>query len=246
MIRHLLGTSFIFLLCFLRQAHLHSDFNPIENKYLDLFEGDIFLRNGSIQLDRNAMPNREGRWPNGVVIYQLDETYTDEDINMIRSAISEFEAQTCVSWVERTDEDIYVEIENDMGCWSELGRVGGVQSLSLEAPLCMKKGVVMHEMMHTLGFLHEQSRHDRDDYINLIWENIVEGMEQNFEKLPPWQLDDLSLDYDYKSIMHYSAHMFAKDRSKPTIEPVNHRVPLNKLGYGQKQGVFYRLRSSKN
>ena len=32
--------------------------------------------------------------------------------------------------------------------------------------------VVTHEILHALGFHHEQQRPDRDDFIRVIWSNI--------------------------------------------------------------------------
>ncbi|GIX76748.1 zinc metalloproteinase nas-15, partial [Caerostris darwini] len=148
-------------------------FYPSENYNPDLFQGDILLRNGTSALDRFATTHKELRWPDGVVAYILDDIYSDDERELIRSAMDEFEKQTCIKWVERTDESDFVEIYSDMGCFSELGRLGGVQSLSLESPTCMKKGVIMHEMMHALGFMHEQSRFDRDDFVKVNWDNIV-------------------------------------------------------------------------
>jgi hypothetical protein len=52
----------------------------------------------------------------------------------------------------------------------------GAQELSLESPGCMYPVSVAHELMHSLGFWHEQSRFDRDEYIQIKWDNIMPGI----------------------------------------------------------------------
>ena len=57
--------------------------------------------------------------------------------------------------------------------------MGGKQDISLGFN-CDSKGIVIHEIMHALGFFHEQSRSDRDQHIIIYKDNIVSGMLLNF------------------------------------------------------------------
>ena len=66
---------------------------------------------------------------------------------------------------------------------------------------CIHLGTIAHELIHALGFWHEQSRADRDEYVNIHMNNIIAGTEYNFNKYPLESTDPLGEPYDYYSIM---------------------------------------------
>ena len=69
-----------------------------------------------------------------------------------------------------------------------------------------------------IGFWHEHSRPDRDNYIRINWNNIPSHFFHMFQKCSSNVCTSLGLPYDYESIMHFSRTAFAKNRNRPTIE----------------------------
>ena len=65
----------------------------------------------------------------------------------------------------------------------------------------------MHEIGHAIGFVHEQSRPDRDKYVTIHHENIEPYMENNFKKMDFTEVDTQEIPYDYSSMMHYGSHV---------------------------------------
>ena len=70
---------------------------------------------------------------------------------------------------------------------------------------------VIHELAHALGFEHEHSRPDRDDYVTIMTENIQEKYKFAFRKYNT--LDSHGIGYDYGSIMHYGQKVLSKQEA---------------------------------
>ncbi|XP_062405950.1 low choriolytic enzyme-like isoform X2 [Sardina pilchardus] len=110
----------------------------------------------------------------------------------------------------------YLNIKSKRGCWSSVGRKRRRQTVSLARRGCLHRGVIQHELLHALGFHHEQARSDRDQHVRILYENIKKGHKHNFKKI---KTNNLGTPYDYGSVMHYSRLAFSRN-GKPTIVPI--------------------------
>lgn len=156
-------------------------------------------------------------WPHARIPQQIDNGV---DSDKVLAAIAEFESRTSVRFPEHESESDYLVFRatTDDRCESFLGRKGGEQEV-LVGPNC-STGQILHELMHALGFAHEQSRADRDDFLVIHWEAIKPEFHNQFQKLPPELLPIQLGDFDYESILLYPSDAFSID-GRPTITKKN-------------------------
>ncbi|XP_077942044.1 high choriolytic enzyme 1 isoform X2 [Gasterosteus aculeatus] len=179
-----------------------------------LVHGDIVPN-----LQRNADPcvTSGCKWPKrGSYVYVpvvISNEYTRDEKNLIIQSLLTFHRSTCIRFVWRRRHSQYLSFFSGTGCWSYLGRQSQGQQVSLRRDGCLFTDTVQHEVLHALGFHHEQVRSDRDDHVSILQENIRPGTEQNFAKQPT---NNLGTPYDFESVMHYSKYAFSRN-GEPTI-----------------------------
>jgi hypothetical protein len=211
------------------------------------FEGDIYLGSAEeIRLEEKSIgiAGANFRWEFGQIPFVING---DDNLRQkVGLAKAHWEKFTPIRLLEITAADeisadgrtvtmadgrvftSYVSFENQGGCFSAVGRRGGRQVISLGDGCTV--GSAIHEIGHTVGLFHEQSRADRDNFIKIIEANINPIAKHNF-KQHIQDANDLG-EYDFGSIMHYPATAFSIN-GKVTIEtkngdPIGQRKGLSK------------------
>uniref|UniRef100_A0A4W3H082 Metalloendopeptidase n=1 Tax=Callorhinchus milii TaxID=7868 RepID=A0A4W3H082_CALMI len=196
--------------------------NRTVDKQLILF-GDI-----AVDASKNLRICDQCLWPKSndgkiYVPYIFDGVFS-KLLSKISTALLELSMFTCLKFVYRTNQVAHMKFISASGCWSVVGRTGSKQQVSLERPSCVHHAVIQHEVMHVLGFEHEHSRSDRDNYIRIMKENIKDGRLENFVKM---RTNNMKTPYDYLSVMHYGKTYFSKN-DQPTMVAISD--PSLKLG----------------
>ncbi|XP_068431457.1 hatching enzyme 1.2-like [Clinocottus analis] len=183
--------------------------------------------------ERNAHPCvRTGcKWTkHGRYVYvpvSISSGYTRDERNIIIRSLLTFHKSTCIRFYWRSRQRQYIHFFSGNGCWSRLGRQRQGQAVSLRKNGCLYTSTVQHEVLHALGFHHEQVRSDRDNYVSILFKNITPGTERNFLKQ---QTNNLGTPYDFESVMQYGKYAFSKN-GQPTI--VSKQNPNLNFGYAR-------------
>ncbi|XP_078139460.1 high choriolytic enzyme 1-like isoform X2 [Centroberyx gerrardi] len=181
--------------------------------------GDIAVKTGL----QNADPctARGCLWPkasdgNVYVPYRISNQYSQRERATIIRGLQSFAESTCIRFTPLNRQRDFVDIQSLSGCFSFVGRRGRGQTLSLRRRGCVFQSVIQHELLHALGFDHEQTRSDRDQHVRILLENVTPGQEHNFDRIAT---RNLGTPYDYGSVMHYGRFDFSRN-TLPTILPI--------------------------
>lgn len=149
-------------------------------------------------------------WPNGVVPFLFDSNVSSANRDSMTAAMAEWERVATVDFHPGLTGLDGVIIRDSSGNSSAVGRQGGLQVINIFN--WGSRFIMAHELGHALGYWHEQSRVDRDLYVQVNYDN-VQGDEcpggpfsHNF---------DIELfasvygPYDFDSVMHYDECAFS-------------------------------------
>ncbi|XP_053697328.1 zinc metalloproteinase nas-14-like [Sabethes cyaneus] len=172
---------------------------------------------------RNALRLAAYKWPNGIVPYLFDENSCDQHYrDTVLDAMSVLEQASCVHFIPKTDDQVeHIRFnKSELGCGSSIG-YRPAQREPLDVVLddfCLSlPGAVQHELLHVLGLFHEHTRPDRDEYVEILWDNIEPEFRQNFLKGSYDYMETFGLPYDYRSVMHYPTYAFARPGTTETM-----------------------------
>ncbi|XP_071091216.1 protein SpAN-like [Haliotis cracherodii] len=180
---------------------------------------------------RKIIRNEYYLWPKGIVLWRFaagrrafkrQKSYT-----AVLKAIHYWEQNTCLRFLKHGTKEYrssnynhraIVSFGTGRGCASRVGYSRGFLKVYLNERYCMRRGTIVHEIGHAIGFFHEQARADRRDHVTVNKQNVRGGRMINFVIIRGLAN---RASYDLGSIMHYGPKFFSKN-GRRTISPKLH------------------------
>ena len=178
-------------------------------------------------------------WPNNVVPYRIDnslEEYIKRRVESVIEIMNNAPRDTCIEFRKSTAADnnvlVFAKEPLDTYCYSQY--VGfanvGEQTIYLSGK-CSHPRFLFWTVLQALGLPAEHMRPDRDQYIEINWDNIdtsIPAVENAFKKYAFIDPRIEALGFDYRSRLLYSNNYLAKNASKPTLRAIDN--PDRELG----------------
>lgn len=158
-------------------------------------------------------------WPGGVVPYEFDANVTGPNAAAMLVAMSWWENVAAVDFIPRTIEPFnFIHIQNNAFNNSSVGMQFIGQVINITS--WNNTAIMAHELGHSLGHWHEQSRSDRGNFVTINTANICQNCcQQGDGSMGPcnfnFQIEVGSQNYgpyDFDSVMHYGRCDFSANR----------------------------------
>lgn len=154
------------------------------------------------------------------IISRIEQLQVQRTITYFNS-LSCFQFKPIINQSQQIESYVNIVRTNESDeCSSEIGMIGGRQVIHLDKKCCSRFkpicSALIHELYHTVGFFHEQSRPDRNEYVWVNYSNIKNDKHFNYQQARE-NIPNMIGNYDYYSIMHYRLNAFAIKPSIPTM-----------------------------
>jgi len=182
------------------------------------FEGDMAFTEEQVQnksIKSRGYAHENNLWENGV-IYLKNYSVNNPQHSKVYKAIKELEVETNLVVVpmdntNTTQPEEYLQINGyASGNWAQYG-AHSPSTMNLKSDV--HQGIVIHELGHIAGLVHEHKRTDRASYVNYYPGNVKSGQHYNFDV---GEGHSTHGDFDFNSIMIYGSYQWSKN-GRPTL-----------------------------
>jgi len=180
--------------------------NPHGLSFEDLFREPVDCSTIDADVDMYRGVFEDPSWPNGIIPIQFEPGLDPSRQAIFLEALAEVAFRTQIIFTRRSDETdyIYVAADPDFNFSDSVGRAGGRQNIVITS--WNSKYIITHEIMHAIGFFHEQSAPDRDNFVVINTQNISQTACNGGSCNSQFAISEnanVSSYYDYDSLMHY-------------------------------------------
>ncbi|CAK5035548.1 unnamed protein product [Meloidogyne enterolobii] len=191
-----------------------------------VFVGDMVFEKKNIEdedseeegVQKSVIKDKSMIWPNKQMPIHFHSSVGRRARKAVQTAINILADATCISF-PKYDPNLhknYMTIKSsENGCWTFVGFKDTQEhnqiNLASGVALCESSPAAIHEIMHSLGVYHEQNRYDRDEYIEVLFDNLMPNVVSQYQKQSKATLETYGEPYDYGSIMHYQVRAGTKN-----------------------------------